>query len=516
MGLTRHRTWLAVPLAVVGIALVVVLAWWWASLDRSAAAFVDRSGSQFTLGGAPFRFVGVNVYNAAGDPSIYSCGPWMENPDVELQQWFHRIKVETGATVVRFWAFQAYTAGGTDWRALDRVMTVARKEGLKVLPVLENQWDACTEGGVKDASWYGAAYQRKYGYPLSFRDYVRKVVERYREHPAVFAWMLMNEAESATSDGRESVDSLYGFARDMSAFVSALDTNHLVTLGVSGGPNKPGASGGNYGALHALPTIDFLSYHDYGLEDAALPGLPLDLASPLIASVFVQDKNWRWFDGGYTQLKSQAWQTLSTTVPEGAQPYQRLGLNFVSEFTGDVYVDQVRVGEQLYDFSDGTTGGWETVAPFSLENVFAPGGNGYRVLRLSVAPTHGTPLWMTLPQDVQPETPVSLRIYADGPGTMNLSDSLAAALQSSQSLDKPLLVDESGMATCEPQPGRSLESAASRAAKFDAKLSSFFAHGGDGYLVWTWNPDSSCGFDFTSGDPLNAVLARHAADLRNE
>lgn len=512
--MSTAQAWLRLGTAVLATALVAGLAFWWANLDRSAAAFVGKSDTHFTLGGTPFHFVGVNMYNAAGDPAIYSCGPWMANPDEELQQWFHRAKVESGATVVRFWAFQSYTAGGTDWSALDRVMRVASKEDMKVIPVLENQWDSCTEGGIKDATWYAGAYQRPYGYPLSYRDYVRKVVERYRDNPAVFGWMLINEAESASAGGQEDPDALYGFARDMSAFVHALDTNHLVTLGVPGGAGKPGASGGHYGALHALPTIDFLTYHDYGFDDAAMPGLPVDLASPLIVSVFTQDNSWKWADGGYTQLKSRAWQTLSTNVPAGAQPYQRMGLNFVGQFTGDVYIGRVQVGTRDYTFNDGTTGGWQANSPFVLDNVPGVGINGGDALHLSVSPTEGSQISLPLPDDVQAGTPISVEVYADGPGQTNLSDSLAAALHDGANLDKPLVVDESGMVTCQPDGGRPLETPASRAAKFDAKLGAFFDQGGAGYLVWTWNPESDCSYDFTTGDPLNGVLARYAANLR--
>lgn len=513
--MSSPQAWFRAGIAVLAIGLVAALASWWANVDRSAAAFVAKADTQFSLGGTPFHFVGVNMYNAAGDPAIYSCGPWMQNPDEDLQQWLHRAKVESGATVVRFWAFQSYTAGGTDWSALDRVMHAASKEGVKVIPVLENQWDSCTQGGIKEASWYAGAYQRPYGgYPLSYRDYVRKVVERYRDDPAVFGWMLMNEAESATPDGQQDPDALYGFTRDMSAFVHALDTNHLVTVGVSGGPGKPGASGGYYVPLHALPTVDFLTYHDYGNEDAPMPGLPVNLAQPLIASVFTQDNAWKWVNSDYAQLKSRGWQTLSMRVPDGTQPYQRMGLNFVGQFTGDVYIDRVQVGSHEYDFGDGTTGGWQANAPFTLDNVAGAGIDGNNALHLTVAPTEGTQVSMPLPDDVQPGTRISLQVYADGPGETHLSDSLAATLHDSATLDKPLLVDESGMVTCRAEAGRELETPDSRAAKFDAKLGAFFDQGGAGYLVWSWNPESDCDYDFTTGDPLNGVLARYAANLK--
>ena len=66
------------------------------------------------------------------------------------------------------------------------------------------------------------------------------------------------------------------------------------------------------------------------------------------------------------------------------------------------------------------------------------------------------------------------------------------------------------MTACGSWNGSQAETAASRASKFDAKLGAFFANGGAGYLIWAWDPNTSCGFSFGPGDPLNGVLLRHA------
>ena len=142
-----------------------------AAAPSSAQSFVTARGTQFSLAGAPFRFVGSNMYNAAGDPAIYECGPYMGNPERELDDWFRRARTEFDGQVIRFWAFQSYTKGGADWRALDRVFRLANAHGLKVIPVLENQWAACTEGDYKSDAWYADGYTRPYGgYALSYRD----------------------------------------------------------------------------------------------------------------------------------------------------------------------------------------------------------------------------------------------------------------------------------------------------------------------------------------------------------
>jgi hypothetical protein len=83
-------------------------------------------------------------------------------------------------------------------------------------------------------------------------------------------------------------------------------------------------------------------------------------------------------------------------------------------------------------------------------------------------------------------------------------------------LNKPIMVGEAGMPTCGSPDGSQVETPQSRAAKFDAKLGAFFAEGGAGYLIWAWEPSSACSYAFTTGDPLNAVLARFATILRGQ
>lgn len=351
------------------------------AVDSADAGFVTRDGVNLVLDGSRFRFVGSNMYNAAGDPNTYECGPWMSQPDVELANWFSHARTDYGASVIRFWAYQSYTRGGGDWQALDRVIGLARQYGLHVIPVLENQWPECTQGGYKSASWYATGYLTPYGsYPLSYRDYVGRVVQRYRDDPTILAWALMNEAESKTPSGAADPESLYAFARNMSAYVKVLDPNHLVMLGVIGGA-QPGVAGSNYGRLLALDTLDIAEFHDYFTDDAALPG-----------TVFLGD------------------------------PFAALAT---------------------------ATGG------------------------------------------------------------------LGEAARTAAQVGKPMVVSEAGMTTCASINSSTVETPDTRASRFAAKLSAFFAVGGAGYLIWAWHPTDDCSYNFTVGDALNNVLAQQAALLTN-
>jgi mannan endo-1,4-beta-mannosidase len=482
--------------------------------DSTDTAFVTRSGTSFVLGDQPFPFVGVNMFGAAWDASIYQCGPAMANPDAELDDWFGHAESDFGARVIRFWAFQSYTASATDWRALDRVVQLAGRHGLKVLPVLENQWADCTQGGDKNAAWYATGYQQPYGaYPLDYQEYVRRVVSRYRDEPAIFGWELMNEARSRTADGRPDPEALFAFARDMTSLVKSLDHNHLVTLGVSTG-RSPGVWGW-YGRLHGLETVDFLGFHDYGSDDVPLPGAPAQPMALLNTKFFTQDHNHGWQEEAERQNQPGVWETWSATLPPGPQPFQTAGIGLTGgAYAGDVYLADVRIGAHAYDFEDGSTQGWAPLAgPVKATNVSMATPTGQHALRVTLTAANGDDglVMVHPPPDVGPGTPISARVYVDTPGAVDHAGTLAAALATANALAKPLVVDEAGMTTCAAWHGSAVHTPEARAAKFDHKLSAFFDAGGAGYLVWMWHPSNDCSYQFTPGDPLNAVLAKYGA-----
>jgi mannan endo-1,4-beta-mannosidase len=249
--------------------------------DLGGRPAVDLTGFVTTANGAlfvdaqPFRLIGVNRYDVASFPpgsGKYACGNAYS--DAQLDQLLSEIVSSTGATVLRTWAFQSFTAGGTDWSSLDRVVAGAKKHGLKLIFTLENEWRDCSEpdssaaDGRKSGAWYRDGYKKPTGaYPLAYRDYVQAVVRRYANEPTVALWQLLNEAES------DDAQALLDFTRDVAALVKSLDGRHLVSLGTIGG-GQAGTAGAAYRKLHALPQIDLVEAHDYHNESVALPGAP--------------------------------------------------------------------------------------------------------------------------------------------------------------------------------------------------------------------------------------------------
>jgi endo-1,4-beta-mannosidase len=190
--------------------------------------------------------------------------------DEQLIKWFSELK-QIGVTAVRFWLFQRFTKSGTDFSRLDYLIELANSYGIKLIPVFENQWSACTEGGYKYNTWYRSGYLLPYGkYPLSLKSYILAVVPRYESNTAIMMWQIMNEAESHDEHGNSDPQALYDFARDVSTYIRSLDSNHLISLGTRG-VGEAGTAGDDYRRLHSLPNIDLLEFHDYHGETNPMP-----------------------------------------------------------------------------------------------------------------------------------------------------------------------------------------------------------------------------------------------------
>lgn len=249
---------------------------------------VERAGNRLVLDDQPFRFVGFNLYDGAAS-DIYSCSPGTRLDDTALDAMLRYARDEAGATVIRFWAYQTYTAGGTDFSGIDRLIAAAEQLGMKVLPVLEDGPGYCSTGqkGVildkaDNGTWYADGYKQPYGTArLSLRDYAKVMAEHYRDNTTIAGWSILNEAETTQRDAKgRSV--LVDLARDVSGVIHRADPNHLVTLGTQSN-GAPGASGSDFKDVYGLQGIDFTEVHDYaywGADAAPMPGARADGSLP--------------------------------------------------------------------------------------------------------------------------------------------------------------------------------------------------------------------------------------------
>lgn len=247
------------------------------------SGFVSRSGTQLRLGGAPYRFTGLNAYHLSTDYAVnYGCGE--NNTVADVDAFFASLRPNS---MVRVWAFQQLawdkTKGSMAFTTFDRIVASAEKHGHKLVMSLANQWDHGCGETRKNEWWYGGGYRQvvtdgttvgQQTNKLSYWDYVRTIVPRYANSPAVGMWEPLNEPEPSNADfscTATSAATFKAFFDVVGGEIHRLDPNHLVSSGLLGS-GQCGAREGQYETLHQSPGIDVASYHDYGPADQPIPG----------------------------------------------------------------------------------------------------------------------------------------------------------------------------------------------------------------------------------------------------
>jgi mannan endo-1,4-beta-mannosidase len=305
--------------------------------------FLTRDGVHLLLNGKPYRFTGLNIYNANNTNTCwYTLGTGTAlNESIAA--------IGPGQTIfrARFFQRQATTDGRRDWSAFDHTLALARAHGEKVIATLANQWGTCEEDPAiyKSEAWYRSGYRTQLdpGVINTYRDWVIEIVSRYRDDPTIGFWQLMNEAEDRTSRGRCSstaAATLQAFAADMAGLVKGIDRHHLLSLGTTGS-GQCGTAGLHYRELHGIAGIDLCEYHDYGSPAVAMPG---DGANGLKARIadcrslnkplFVGETGIRTSRAGSLGARAESW-----------------GLKFSAQFEAGV------VGELIWTWRDSAHGG---------------------------------------------------------------------------------------------------------------------------------------------------------------
>jgi len=260
--------------------------------------FVSRTGTSLTLGGQPYRFTGVNAYEAATDWGVNAgCGQMLTDQD--LSNLFAN-SLKSGQ-VVRFWAFQAlatnYTTKQRDWTGIDRVINAASTHGVKVIPALSGESGGCDDNHWKDVSWFSGGYMSVYdnitqwpaSTPESFWQYMHEFLNRYSSNPAIAMIELVSEPNPTDSgyvcvNETNARDALRSFYDTVGAEAKKVDPNHLFESGQQGvgqcGQQDQGCTTSSWTSCTSLDYeyvvqssgVDVASYHDYGADNMAVPG----------------------------------------------------------------------------------------------------------------------------------------------------------------------------------------------------------------------------------------------------
>ncbi|XP_068668212.1 mannan endo-1,4-beta-mannosidase 6 isoform X2 [Aristolochia californica] len=252
---------------------------------------VGKKGNQFVINDQPFYVNGFNTY-------------WLMIFAVDLST---RGKVSdvfkqassVGLTVCRTWAFndggwralqKSPSAYDEDvFKALDFVVSEAKKYKIRLILSLTNNWDAYG-GKAQYVKWGKAAGLNLTADDDFFSDstvksyykaHVKTVLTRvntitnitYKDDPTIFAWELMNEPRCLSDP---SGDRLQAWIQEMAVYVKSVDPVHLVEIGLEGfyGPSTPNRvqfnpntfaeqAGTDFVRNHQALGVDFASVHIY-------------------------------------------------------------------------------------------------------------------------------------------------------------------------------------------------------------------------------------------------------------
>jgi mannan endo-1,4-beta-mannosidase len=277
--------------------------------DPSTTGFVARNGSNLFIDGHPYRFAGVTANELATYWSVnWGCGSQVGDLDAFFASLPPRTMISFTATQAM--AFNNKSTQKLDFTGIDRVVYAAERHDDKLTISLSSQGGACDDGHWKDKAWYDGGYKQVFDDDgrnlsrMSYWDYVRLVVFRYRYSPAVAIWQPVGEPEASNCDSgfvggvcyartcpAGATSSLRNFFDTIGAEIKRFDRKHLVGTGVLS-RRQCGLSGGGYQKVLESPYVDVANYHDYGFE--SLP-LPPDLKTALeearaAKKVFVMDE----------------------------------------------------------------------------------------------------------------------------------------------------------------------------------------------------------------------------------
>src|SRR4051812_39811545 len=262
--------------------------------------FVRASGTDFRLGGAPYRVVGTNMWYAAYLGAAAPIG----NRD-RLKRELDRL-AGLGIKNVRILGSSEFSPlknsvrptfrnrsshfDGTLLNGLDHALAEMGKRGLTAVIYLTNFWEWSggmmtylywTNGGryinMNDPAhpWpeFADMSSEFYGHASAVRmydEYVRALVGRrnsvtgrfYRDDPAILSWQLANEPRPGGSDeaGRRHMKPYLAWIDGTARLIKSIDPNHMVSTG----------SEGTQGCLndaqcvvaaHSSPAVDYVNAH---------------------------------------------------------------------------------------------------------------------------------------------------------------------------------------------------------------------------------------------------------------
>lgn len=225
-------------------------------------AFWAVEEGRIVLDSEPRYFIGTNVWYAS---QLALSDPGRLRAELDTLH-------ELGLDNLRILATDENFAG------MDIVLRELEQRGMSAVLFLNNAWEWSPDGY---RSWlekagagpqphpaidgYGAYMTAMYAFASDpravslFQEHVRRVVERYKDSPAVFSWQVCNEPRPFTEDPAR-IDDFVAYVQGTARLIKSIDPDHLVSTG------NEGAMGSNddielFTRLNDCPDIDYITLH---------------------------------------------------------------------------------------------------------------------------------------------------------------------------------------------------------------------------------------------------------------
>ena len=261
-----------------------------ASAQDDMRRFITRSGDKLMEGDREYRFVSFNIPNlhlVEDNMAFRATNEWRFPDEYEIEDALTSVR-RMGGRVVRVYVLSICRKEGPNpipchvrkpgefdeeaFRALDKVMEVANRVGVRVIVPLVDNWKWW--GGAEDyAAYRGLPPEAFWTDPGTIEDFKKTVtfaVSRrnsytgtlYKDDKALLAWETGNELYAP-----------YSWTREIAAHIKSLDRNHLVWDGyyIGARPLLPEAL--------EDPNIDIVSSHHYPSPGQAPGAVASDIAS---------------------------------------------------------------------------------------------------------------------------------------------------------------------------------------------------------------------------------------------
>lgn len=242
---------------------------------------VGVKGTDFTFDSKVGRFIGVNIAGLVhyGANTVL---PYAFAGDQEAQL---SSAAAMGAGVARVFLPEESSSAPAMTARLKSTLAVARKYNVRLIVVFidyyKNRYHPPGDSGAygTDLNGYTVLLPPWFagGYKTHYLPYALAIVPSFVGDPGIFAWELGNEIKNPPDTA-----GFIAFAADASAKLKAADPSHLVAVGMISARNGA-LSPAQQEALYRIPTIDFLTTHNYegGDDDDETP-LAARVGKPLI------------------------------------------------------------------------------------------------------------------------------------------------------------------------------------------------------------------------------------------